>query len=399
VEQECWVEWFDREVDNLRQAFDWAVRAADGQLALRIATGLGRLWRIRGRPRESYQQFKTVLALNPDVSSHERARLLDVLARLTVELDEYAIGESAATEALALAEGIDDRFLICRALNTRSSIARRRSDYAQAGELAARSLANARALGERRLLQDTLNVAAGVSFDQGDRTTAQELMREAYELYTDDDPVDERLAAVSQLAAALIDGDPETVILCDEVLDYARRHGYLGHEAWGHMTLGYYRLLTGDLDDAQVHSRAALALYHEIGNRWAWAGTLCNVALIEWVQGDQFGCIENGRLALRTMWTLGDRRYVGLIVSHLGGMCRVASTPTANIRLLSAGVAELTAIDSSPDAALSGRDVAWKEELCAEVGDEAFDAAWARGQGTPIGVAVEAILSDAEYPD
>lgn len=398
VAQAEWVDWFDHEVDNLRQAFAWAVQAADGQTALRIATGLRRLWKIRGRSRESFHQIEAALLLNPGLELGERAILLLFVASMAIELDEYARAEETATEALTLAESVGDHVHLCRALHTLSSLLRRRSDYARAKEFGTRALAIARATGDRSLLQETLHVVAGVQFDQGDRQAAQDLVREGYESYTDDDPVDRRLMATVQLAASLIDADPETVPLCDEVLEYARRHGYPEQEAWGHMTLGYYRLLTGELDSASMHSRTALALYHEIGNRWAWAGTLCNLALTEWIQGDHASCIANGRSALRTMWTLGDRRYVGLIVSHFGGMCRVAPTLTANIRLLSAGIAELTAIDSSPDAALSGRDVAWKAELCADAGAEAFAAAWARGQATPIGVAVEAILSDAGYP-
>src|SRR5579872_7322928 len=72
--------WYDRlqtEHDNLRAVLDWAGRAEEHEIALRMATLLCRFWYKRGHLAESRRRMEEVLAQGRAASPELRARALN----------------------------------------------------------------------------------------------------------------------------------------------------------------------------------------------------------------------------------------------------------------------------------------------------------------------------------
>ena len=396
TDQHYWVERLDPELDNLRGASAWSLAAGLGDLALRIAIGTIEFWRIRGRHPEIRSHLEAALAALPSVARGGRAAALLSLANVMDELGDYAKAEAVAREALAFAEAAGDRVQVCRAIRTLSGVARLRSNYALAEELAHRALAMARELDDRRQIQEALDAAAGIDFDLGRRERAINRMREMVAMFVETDPPSRRLQAMTQLATALSDPKdyPEAERICDEVIAVARRHGYPEHEALARMNLGFQAVESGDLDGADIHSRAAAAIFEEIGAQRPLAATLGNIALVEWKQGRQAAGMATGKRALAMMSALEDRRYVGMYVAYLAGMFRVAADATSNARLLAAAAASVTELGIDPQVLLSSFYAEWRASLRAEAGETAFTTAWEAGLRLPIHAAVAEILGE-----
>jgi predicted ATPase len=394
LDQHHWVERLDPEIDNLRAAISWSLAAGFDELALRIALGTLEFWNIRSRLTEISSHLEAVLAAMPLTVRKGRIDALLALANVVDELGDYPRSEAAALEALTLAESGGDRTQVCHALRTLASIARLSNDYPQAATLATRALTMARELDDRRKIQDILDVLAGIDFDLGRYEEAVAKVREVLGLFVETDPPGRRLNAMTQLVGALTDPKdwPEAEGLCDEIIATARRHGYLEPEAWARVNLGFFLLSSGDLETADTHLHAALAMFEEIGTPRPAGIALCNIALLEWMRGNHEKGIDIGKQALATMLAVGDRRYVGMIVVWLTVLFRVAASAEANTRMLAAAIEYVNGLGINPEALLPPEYTDWLENLKAEAGESVFATAWESGRKVPIQTVVSEIL-------
>jgi predicted ATPase len=99
-----WVDRLEREHDNMRAALDWLEAVDETRLLQRLAGALGRFWLTRGHAREGRERLERALAAD-DAPTAARLRALNGAAQ--VAQTELLLGY--ATEALALAEALDDR--------------------------------------------------------------------------------------------------------------------------------------------------------------------------------------------------------------------------------------------------------------------------------------------------
>jgi predicted ATPase/DNA-binding XRE family transcriptional regulator len=124
------------EAPNARVALEWAQRAGEATLGLRLA-GFARLWHVRGQMREAVAWQERMLALDEQVRAQAgsdtplrlRAERLYGLARTLLGCGDVDRAESLATDALRLAQRIGDEATISNAFATLGMVAQARGQY------------------------------------------------------------------------------------------------------------------------------------------------------------------------------------------------------------------------------------------------------------------------------
>lgn len=113
-DQDRWLDALNREMDNLRAAYEWSVARDDLELALRLAMALGHFWLWGGRFGEGAAWLDAVLDAAVDVPPEIRVRALALRSRV----EGAAFGSSLGwgEEAIALAREQRDDALLTEAL-------------------------------------------------------------------------------------------------------------------------------------------------------------------------------------------------------------------------------------------------------------------------------------------
>jgi predicted ATPase/class 3 adenylate cyclase/DNA-binding CsgD family transcriptional regulator len=166
----------ETEIDNLRAAFGWSCEHSDIELALALASSLQPLWLARGRIREGWAWFDTVLtddcAHDLEVAAAVRARALADSALLDTWVDAAA-SVDRAQQALVIARELDDPALLVPALTVCGLIA----SYSYNAEVTrtcfAEALGLARALDDRWRLSQILALQAAAASVAGDPIAAR----------------------------------------------------------------------------------------------------------------------------------------------------------------------------------------------------------------------------------
>jgi predicted ATPase/class 3 adenylate cyclase len=165
-----WVDRLEREHDNLRAALDWLEAEHQTESVQRLAGALARFWLMRGHAREGGERLERTLALG-DSPAPARLKALNGVALLGWTQRRYA------TEALALAEALDDRAAAAQAklalagAASLEDMAAARAFYEDAAELYGE-------LGDEHMLMVTIRGLAWACLELGDAERGRALHEE-----------------------------------------------------------------------------------------------------------------------------------------------------------------------------------------------------------------------------
>ncbi|MCE7988722.1 MAG: hypothetical protein DYG89_46805 [Caldilinea sp. CFX5] len=157
---------FQSELDNVRLAWRWCVQQGDLALLAQGLAGLEIGCRLTGLYGEAIQLLASALAAVRQILTAPRthpqgnallARLLCHSAQFYRRTGQLAHGQRAATEALALAQQLDDPALQGRAYHELTRLAQGRGDFAAMITLAEQSTAQARRAASPFLHAECLN--------------------------------------------------------------------------------------------------------------------------------------------------------------------------------------------------------------------------------------------------
>jgi predicted ATPase/DNA-binding CsgD family transcriptional regulator len=274
-QQRLWHLRLEREHDNLRVALRWLLdqcgsEVGDQEAALRLASVLGRFWRIRGYHAEGWRWLEEVLDSTPDADPAVRTKALFRAGRLLTQLGDLERSKAVLDEALALAQERQHRHDIAESLTYLGARAVLEQDWTGSVRLLEDALTRWEELGEQA---DDSRVSLALGYlgaahsGLGDHERAAYLEAEA--LARDDARGDLHSASGTRFYLALILrelGDlPRAVQLVQEGLQVSRVfqdrfHLSLGLEA----TL----LLIGERADPQQRARllgAGDAMHQALG--------------------------------------------------------------------------------------------------------------------------------------
>ncbi len=117
-DQLIWLNRLDAELDNIRAAMQWA-QERNPEACMRIASALWRFWFVRqGYLYEGIDWLTRALKLSENARTIYRARALERLATLGADYPDVQVSERYAREAYELSERLQDRLGMARALLT-----------------------------------------------------------------------------------------------------------------------------------------------------------------------------------------------------------------------------------------------------------------------------------------
>ena len=342
AQQLLWLRRLDREQENLRAALGWLIAREEVEQPLRFCGALWWFWYTRGYWSEGRRWLKAVLAL-PATGERTamRARALGAAGELAVHQGDEREAHRLLTESVALLrEGADERELVI-------PLAR---------------------LGEALIWQ-------------GELTAGVRLMQESIALCR-------KLGCTWELARVLfmfgyiawLQGDlVQAVALAQESLQLARDLGDKHLIAYALNNLGYTTWLQGDLVQATALAEEGLLLTRELDDKALITLPLETLGSIVLSQGDLERAIACFTEGLSVSQELGNQAFIAW---HLMGLARVAVAQAQlkrAARLL--GAAEIR-YDVNKELNPNQREdyERMKSSVRAQLGEQAFAAAWAEGR-------------------
>jgi predicted ATPase/DNA-binding CsgD family transcriptional regulator len=351
-------EWLSKlrdDRDNLRAALEWSLRSGQVETALRLGAALWRFWVSEGTLREGRDWLELALAAGGDVDPATRARALQFLGNLAVDVSDKVRALALYEASLAIRRELGDKHGIAASLNGLGIVAIEEGDYDRARQLHEESLAIRREIGDLAGQGHSIFNLARTSAEAGDLAGAR-----------------------AQLQAAL-----DLRHRLDDSLG-------VGYAAW---LLGQVAVREGKVDEAEVLNTEAMARFEQVddqlGTGYAHLGQGCIGA----ARGDDRQAADGYMQALARFHALGER--YGALAS-LEGLAAIAASQGDHevaTRWWSAAAAErharhmpLPAVDRERhQRALAGSRAA--------LGPVAYSAAWAAGAIVPFAAAVTEALS------
>jgi predicted ATPase/DNA-binding CsgD family transcriptional regulator len=373
--QSEWLERFDAEHDNIRAALEWSLTDPTwAEYGLRLAAACWKFWRIRGYYNEG------------------RERLAAALGRAEAQ---------ARTEARAWA--------LLRAAN----LAYLQSDYSAVRPPAREALAIFRELGLSigPGAASTLSVLGELATEVGDYEAAPRLFDEALAVFRelkDDAGTAEMLLQLGYAAMRVGEYGRAATFLTNENLVVFRKVGdkhLLGLALSG---LGELAIRQKRLERANALLAESLAVRREIDEKWGIAVSLGSLGWVALLQRDFGRMRERLKESMEIRAAIGEQSGIAWCLEKLAeaSVIEAQSIPSpwrrsAHLRavcLFGAAEALRKPVQSVIDPVDQPEHERGLAALRAALGDEAFDAAWAKGAGLPLPEVVEMALEGAVSP-
>ena len=341
----AWLDRLETEHDNLRVALTFS-RETPGHAdaALRIASGMQRLWEVRGYLSEGREQVETTLAQATTGSATLRADALRALGTLAGMQGDYAAANSALRESLHTHREIENKPGIIRALGNLGVAVYAQGDYAGARSLFEEALELQRETNEPHRVASLLGNLGVLAREQGDLASARALFEEAV-------PILRRAGNKQALANTL------------------SNLGALAHDQ-------------ADFDAARKLYEESLQLRRELGDRSGTAISLINLGLAAKDQKEFDAARSFLKESLALLRAIGDKRLIAYALEAAAATAAATERPDdlrRGARLWGAAQALRTALGAPlppNEQAIHDRETA---RARATLGEASFQTLWAEG--------------------
>jgi predicted ATPase/class 3 adenylate cyclase len=265
--QQIWLPRLQREHDDMRAAFDWAIRAGDASRALRLGAALCRFWIIRGFHTEGRKRLRDALALPcPAADQPVRARVLTGAAILAYEQTDLVDADARLQEALDHYRTAGDRRGIAETLNHIGWARFFAGDVDSARSLTESALAIHEERGDRHGIALSVTNLGGIALQRGDLQQALALYERALSLRRERD--DARSIAYGKLnkswALTRLGRLEEAAVLVREAETTLRDLGDTQLLAFALFILGEGTFEAGRPEEARVLLEESVQLSREI---------------------------------------------------------------------------------------------------------------------------------------
>ena len=146
-DQAALLQMLEREHDNARAAFDWALEN-DVETTLALGNALQRLWYLHGYAREGLKRLDAALGRNEKAPSLIRARALRTAGTLAEACSEFSRARELLGQSITLLRGLHQPKELATSLNNLGAIAAHLGDYEAARRAYEESLELKRTLKE-----------------------------------------------------------------------------------------------------------------------------------------------------------------------------------------------------------------------------------------------------------
>jgi predicted ATPase/DNA-binding CsgD family transcriptional regulator len=394
AEQNRWFARLEQERANLRTALSWLLERApmEGQAeegrgqaerALRLCVALFWYWYWYGYSREGWSFLEQALTMRKGVDRSLQARMLSTAGFLLWQLDDLERAEALTGESLALYRELGETAGVADALLLLAAVARNRSQYA----LARSQLEEAKALfqhvGDTWKRGQCLTDLARIAIVQGEYDRARALLEENLAFYR---ALGDQLYiawVLYHLAHVLFESQSDltrAAALAEQSLALNREANATSCSADPLGLLGEIYLVQGEQTRARERAEERVAIERELGTGWGIALASIGLARILASQGDRAAARALFQESLALLHKIGNKVFIAACLEGLGAVGVVQGQPAWAARLW--GVAE--ALRQHIGAPLPPVYRAEYERSVAatraQLGEQAFAAAWAEGR-------------------
>jgi tetratricopeptide (TPR) repeat protein len=275
-----WLESLERELDNLRAAFDWSFSSGRSEDALRAISALERFWRAKARLTEARRWLALGLTQANELSVDVRALSLRSAGHMAMGQSDWHGAVPLLEEAITLFRECGQGYDEVVALSYLSFVALRQDDDVRAESLGREALEVANSLHDERTIAFALMALADVDWIRGEYERAFARYEEAVALSREsDDPLLVVDAVYNFGMAAYHAGDLDRGRKgFEEALDLARELREAPHLAAAQFMLALLDILAGDTANARERALESFNLYSELEDDRSCARCLVIVA-------------------------------------------------------------------------------------------------------------------------
>ena len=291
-QQAAWLERLEREHDNLRATFSWALEPSQTgsrlAMAIRLGDALEEFLQVRGFYSEARTFLEQLVERSEGVATSVRAKILYTTADFAEGQSDFDRAEALWQESLVLYRELGDMRGVAFTLRGLGGIAYGKN-IAAACSLYEESLALQRELGDKEAIAWSLGTLAFAISAQGDYTRGRALFEESLAIFRE---LGNKLGiayCLRQLAMWLFLTLGDQVIVrakIEESLAIYRELGVKYGMALCFMVSGWIALHQGDTVTAHDLTEQSLVHFREMGDRWRSFWTLANLGRIEAHWGD-----------------------------------------------------------------------------------------------------------------
>jgi predicted ATPase len=296
-----WLERFDLERQNFREALEFLIRNGDADWGMRLGSALFHFWEMREHFAEGRALLDRLLKLPCVTQPKMRARLLFYAAIFTIAQGDFASAQKLQGESLKAYRDLHDHQGVAVALNALGVTARDRGDLDTACSLFEQCVATWRDLGSSIDTARALSNLANVVRLQGNHARAHALY--------------------------------------DECLTIFHALGDSTGVAW---TLNYL----GDLVRESVDSIAArsyyeqsLSTFRQLGDGWGIASALSDLARLSAADGHHQHAEHLYGESVKIFQDLGHKRGIARVLECFAVSVAAQSRPQQALRLAGAAAA------------------------------------------------------------
>jgi len=296
-----WLERFDLEQHNFREALEFLIRTGDAEWGMRLGSALFHFWETREHFAEGRAFLERLIKLSGSAQPTLRSRLLFYAGFFGGAQGDFASAQKLQQESLESCRDLHDYRGVAVALNALGVTARDRGDLATACSLFEQCVATWRDLGSSVDTARTLSNLANVVRLQGDYARASALYDECLALFRDA-------------------GDNSGV-------------------AW---TLNYQGDLvreTADFAGARSYYEQSLASFRQLGDGWGIASAISDLARLSAAQGNYLDAERLYGESLGMFRDLGHKRGIARVLECLAVSAAAQSRPEQALRLAGAAAA------------------------------------------------------------
>ena len=397
ADQENWLRRLEREQDNLRAALIWSATEAQGaQAGLRLAGALYRFWNIRGDFNEGRASLERALERDgAQEATVARAKALNGAGDLAQRQGDFASARTLNEESLRIYQALGQNGGIAHALNSLGDTALYQSDFDAAGTLLERSLTLYRELGDKGGIAYALYSLGNVAYYQGDYEAARTRYEQSVTMRRE--LGDKRGIAYSLINLGTLASDQGDYgaarSLLEESLEICRELGDKGGIAHSLYNLGDVALRQSDYETARALLQESLDLYRE--ERHAYLiHALGALGHVERETGNYVQATHLYRESLRLRREIGDVLLIACSLEDFAGLAGRQGQSVRAVQLLGAAEALGVTLGRTLPVGMAAEYERTVATARADMGAEAFAAAWAEGHAMTWEQAVALALAE-----
>jgi tetratricopeptide (TPR) repeat protein len=407
--QRAWIQRLELEHDNLRSALAWAIANASA-IGLRLAGALGWFWANHGYHREGRDWLLHALDRATDSVGADvdrlRAKALDQAGYLAVWLRDLPQATALLEQSVALWRALGEPRGLAHALCDWGVALYNQGNVANARARLEESIAAFRQMGEKQGLVVALFWHGNMTSLQGDFTTARASAEESIRLGRDVGDVSNIAASTSVLGyIAFRQGEYAAAqSLVEEALRLYREVGEKLGIALLLGVVGSIAYLQAQYDQAKPRFEEELQVWREVGSQHDSAWSLYALGYVALRQNDRQLAAA---LFAESLALFRARSEPHAIASCLAGLAEVAEAAGQLDRAAQLQGATQVLLAASgrhledTEGDLMGRvpitsQAEFERHVAtvrAALGEEAFAAAWAKGQAMPLEQAIAEALA------